>query len=89
MGTAFKPPPAASPNRPEGNESSMAKYKMKTHSGAKGRFYFTGTGKVLRRKININNFRRKKRGETLRLISRKMAVSPGTARRVRRLMPYS
>jgi len=44
---------------------------------------------VLRRKININNFRRKKRGETLRLISRKMAVSPGTARRVRRLMPYS
>jgi len=67
----------------------VAKYKMKTHSGAKGRFYFTGSGKVLRRKININNFRRKKRGETLRLISRKMAVAPGTARRVRRLMPYS
>ncbi len=88
MGTALKPLPAAS-QRPEENESSMAKYKMKTHSGAKGRFYISGSGKVLRRKININNFRRKKRGETLRLISRKMAVSPGTARRVRRLMPYS
>jgi large subunit ribosomal protein L35 len=67
----------------------MAKYKMKTHSGAKGRFYVTGNGKVLRRKININNFRRKKRGETLRLISRKLAVAPGTARRVKRLMPYA
>jgi large subunit ribosomal protein L35 len=67
----------------------MAKYKMKTHSGAKGRFYVTVKGKVLRRKININNFRRKKRGETLRQISRKLAVSPGTARRVRKLMPYA
>lgn len=67
----------------------MAKYKMKTHSGAKGRFYLTGKGKVLRRKININNFRRKKRGETLRKFSRKLAVAPGTARRVKRLMPYA
>jgi large subunit ribosomal protein L35 len=67
----------------------MAKYKMKTHSGAKGRFYVTGKGKVLRRKMHINNFRRKKRGETLRLFSRKMGVSAGTARRVRRLMPYA
>ena len=67
----------------------MAKYKMKTHSGAKGRFYVNGKGKVLRRKININNFRRKKRGETLRLFSRKLAVSPGMAKRVRKLMPYA
>ena len=50
---------------------------MKTHSGAKGRFYVTGKGKLLRRKININNFRRKKRGETLRMFSRKLAVRPG------------
>lgn len=67
----------------------MAKYKIKTHSGAKGRFDVTGTGKFLRRKIGINNFRRKKRGETLRLISRKTSVSPGFARRMRRLMPYA
>jgi len=67
----------------------VAKYKMKTHSGAKGRFYITGSGKVLRRKMHINNFRRKKRGETLRLFSRKMGVAPGTARRVKRLMPYA
>lgn len=67
----------------------MAKYKIKTHSGAKKRFYVTGSGKVLRRKCNVNNFRRKKRGETLRLISDKLAVSPGTVRRLRRLMPYA
>lgn len=67
----------------------MAKYKIKTHSGAKKRFYITGSGKVLRRKCNVNNFRRKKRGETLRLLSGKLAVSPGTVRRLRRLMPYA
>lgn len=67
----------------------MAKYKMKTHSGAKGRFYVSGSGKILRRKMHINNFRRKKRGETLRLFSRKVAVSPGTVKRLRRLMPYA
>jgi large subunit ribosomal protein L35 len=67
----------------------LAKYKIKTHSGAKKRFYITGSGKVLRRKCNVNNFRRKKRGETLRLLSGKLAVSPGTVRRLRRLMPYA
>ncbi len=67
----------------------MGKYKIKTHSGAKKRFYVTGSGKILRRKCNVNNFRRKKRGETLRLLSDKLAVSPGTVRRLRRLMPYA
>ncbi len=67
----------------------MAKYKIKTHSAAKKRFHITGSGRILRRKIGINNFRRKKRGETLRAIGGKQAVAPGTARRVRRLMPYA
>ena len=66
----------------------MAKYKIKTHSGAKRRFYVSGTGKVLRRKCEINNARRKKRGATLRLFGGKLAVSPDNARRIRKLMPY-
>ena len=66
----------------------MAKYKIKTHSGAKRRFYFTSGGKVLRRKCEINNARRKKRGATLRLFGGKLAVSPANARRIRKLMPY-
>jgi large subunit ribosomal protein L35 len=67
----------------------VKKYKIKTHAGAKGRYYITGGGKVLRRKIGINNFRRKKRGQTLRDISGKLAVAKGDAARVRKLMPYA
>jgi len=67
----------------------MAKYKMKTHSGAKGRFYVTGSGKFLRRRTNINNFRRKKRGQTLRDFPGKVAVSPHVLKRLRKLMPYA
>ncbi len=67
----------------------MAKYKIKTHSGAKRRFYVSGSGKILRRKHHINNFRRKKRPATLRLFARKLSVSKGDAKRIRKLMPYS
>jgi len=67
----------------------LAKYKIKTHGGAKRRFTRSAGGKFLRRKIGINNFRRKKRREELSKIGRKLAVSKGTARRLRRLMPYA
>ena len=66
----------------------MAKYKIKTHSGAKRRFYISGSGKVLRRKHHINNARRKKRPGTLRLFTHKLPVSKAEAKRVRKLMPY-
>jgi ribosomal protein L35 len=65
------------------------KYKMKTHSGAKSRFYVTSKGKFMRRRTNINNFRRKKRGETLRDFPRKVAASPHVVKRLRVLMPYA
>ena len=67
----------------------MAKYKIKTHSGAKRRFSVTGSGKIMRRKIGVNNFRRKKRGQTLREFADKLPVSPGNVKRLRRLMPYA
>jgi large subunit ribosomal protein L35 len=66
----------------------LAKYKIKTHSGAKRRFYVSGSGKILRRKHHINNFRRKKRSATLRLFARKLDVAKGDAKRIRKLMPY-
>ena len=65
------------------------KYKLKTHSGAKARFWITGSGKLMRRKIGVNNFRRKKRGETLRVMSGKVALSPHQEKRVRTLLPYA
>lgn len=67
----------------------MAKYKMKTHSGAKKRFYVTGSGRLLRRRTNINNFRRKKRGETLRDFSGKVPVAKASLKRLRKLLPYA
>ena len=66
----------------------MAKYKIKTHSGAKRRFYISGGGKVLRRKCHFNHLRRKKRGGTLRMFGDKLPVSKGSARNIRKLMPY-
>jgi large subunit ribosomal protein L35 len=68
-------------------KAKTKKYKLKTHSGAKARFWITGTGKIMRRKIGANNFRRKKRGETLRDISGKVPLSPHQVKRVRKLLP--
>ncbi len=67
----------------------MAKYKIKTHSGSKRRFYISGTGKLLMRKCHLNHFRRKRRGQTLRLLSGKQSVAKANVKRLRKLMPYS
>ena len=66
----------------------MAKYKIKSHSGSKRRFYVSGGGKIMRRKCHINNARRKKRGATLRLFAGKLIVPKGQSKSIRRLMPY-
>ncbi len=66
----------------------MAKYKIKSHSGSKRRFYVSGGGKIMRRKCHINNARRKKRGATLRLFAGKLAVPKSQSKTIRRLMPY-
>ena len=70
------------------NKSKGSKYKMKTHSGAKARFKITGSGKFMRRKIGINNMRRKKRGETLREMAGDVQLSDHMKKRLRVLMPY-
>ena len=62
---------------------------MKTHSGAKARFKITGTGKFMHRRIGINNFRGKKRGQTLREMSGRVQLSPHFKKRLRVLMPYN
>jgi large subunit ribosomal protein L35 len=67
----------------------LARYKIKTHSGSKRRFYVSGRGKIMRRKCQINNGRRKKRGATLRLFGGKLAVAKGQTKRIRKLMPYN
>jgi large subunit ribosomal protein L35 len=66
----------------------LAKYKIRTHSGSKRRFYVSGGGKIMRRKCHINNARRKKRGATLRQFAGKLMLPKAQSKRIRRLMPY-
>jgi large subunit ribosomal protein L35 len=67
----------------------VAKYKIKTHSGAKRRFYVTGRGKLMQRKSHVNHLRRKKRPGTLRMLGDKFPASPANVKRLRRLLPYA
>jgi ribosomal protein L35 len=62
---------------------------MKTHSGAKARITVTGSGKFRHRRIGINNFRRKKRGETLREMTGTVGLSHHFKKRMPVLMPYN
>ncbi len=63
--------------------------KLKTHKGTAARFRVTGGGKIMRMYGSRNNFRRKKRGQTLRELGDKQAVSAHIEKRLRRLLPYS
>ena len=62
--------------------------KQKTHKGAKARLAITGTGKIMRRKSSLNNYRRKKNRRATGQFDEMMEVSPTVRRRMRRLLPY-
>lgn len=62
--------------------------KMKTHKGAQARIGITGKGKLMRRKIGVNNFRRKKQNRSTGLFDEMIEVNPTVRKRLRRLLPY-
>ena len=62
--------------------------KQKTHKGAKPRLGISGTGKIMRRKSHVNNFRRKKHRRVKGQFDEMMEVHPSVRRRMRRLLPY-
>jgi large subunit ribosomal protein L35 len=62
--------------------------KLKTHKGAKARLGITGTGKITRRKIAVNNYRRKKTRRAKAPFDEMMVVHPSVAKPLRRLLPY-
>ena len=62
--------------------------KLKTHKGAKARLSITGRGKIMRRKISINNYRRKKHRRAKGQFDEMQEVSPSMRRPLRRLLPY-
>jgi large subunit ribosomal protein L35 len=58
--------------------------KMKTHRGAAKRFKVTGTGKITRRKANLNHILEKKSARRKRRLSRGAEVTGGDRDNVRR-----
>ncbi|MGH2751162.1 MAG: 50S ribosomal protein L35 [Actinomycetota bacterium] len=61
--------------------------KMKSHRGAAKRFKVTGTGKVRRRRANLNHMLGKKSANRKRRLSRPDAeVAPADSQRIRRLL---
>jgi large subunit ribosomal protein L35 len=62
--------------------------KQKTHKGAAARLSVTGRGKLLRRKIAVNNYRRKRSRRAKAQFDEMIAVSKGDQRKLRRLLPY-
>ena len=61
--------------------------KLKTHKGAKDRFHFSGTGKLLRVKGGKSHLRRKKNRTVRRLYDNKVAVHKADEKRLARLLP--
>ena len=62
--------------------------KLKTHKGAKRRFYITGTGKVMHRKGSISHLRMRKTKRAQGQVSAKVVAAPPMQGRVHRLLPY-
>jgi large subunit ribosomal protein L35 len=58
--------------------------KMKTHRGAKKRFKVTGSGKIMRRSVNLNHILEKKASKRTRRLSGETEVTGGDRDRVRR-----
>jgi large subunit ribosomal protein L35 len=62
--------------------------KLKTHKGAKSRFHFTGSDKLMRTKCGKSHLRRKKAPRTKRLYDEMIPISPADEKRIKRLLPY-
>lgn len=60
--------------------------KMKTHSGAKKRFRFTGTGKVMHRKAGKMHLNEHKPSSQTRRLTGDAALAPGDAAKVRKML---
>jgi len=60
--------------------------KMKTHRGAAKRFKVTGSGKIIRRRANLNHILEKKSSKRKRRLGRTIEVVGGDRDRIERLL---
>ncbi|MDD5647974.1 MAG: 50S ribosomal protein L35 [Dehalococcoidia bacterium] len=62
--------------------------KLKTHKGAKKRFHFTGTGKIMRVKQGKSHFRRRKPAKVKGLYDDTMPLHKADIKRIKKVLPY-
>ncbi|MGA2158463.1 MAG: 50S ribosomal protein L35 [Dehalococcoidia bacterium] len=62
--------------------------KLKTHKGAKKRFHFTGTGKIMRVKQGKSHFRRNKSSRVKGLFDETIPLHKADVKRIKRVLPY-
>jgi large subunit ribosomal protein L35 len=60
--------------------------KMKTHSGAAKRFRVTGTGKVMRRRANMNHLLEHKSSRRTRRLNKDLTLAPADVRKTKKLL---
>lgn len=60
--------------------------KMKTHKAAAKRYRVTGSGKIVRRKMNRGHLLAKKSGARKRRLAMDVPVHPGFIKRVERML---
>ena len=63
--------------------------KMKTHSGAKKRFRFTGTGKLMHRQAGKTHLNEHKSSTRTRRLDGDKVVAPGDAAKAKKLLGKS
>ncbi len=62
--------------------------KLKTHKGAKSRFHFTGSGKIMRVKGPKSHLRSQKSKRVKRQFDEMIELHPTYRTRIKRLLPY-
>ncbi len=62
--------------------------KLKTHKGAKKRFHFTGTGKIMRMKQGKSHFRRRKSSSTKGDFDETIPLHKADVKRIQKVLPY-
>lgn len=67
-------------------EESTPVPKNKTHSGAKKRFRFTGSGKLMREQTNIRHYLEHKSSRRTRRLSSDQVVSPADAPKIKKML---
>jgi len=67
-------------------ETTATMPKMKTHSGTARRFRVTGSGKVMRRRANMNHLLEHKASKRTRRLGQEQVVAPSDTKKIKKLL---